>query len=567
MFQHSIVFSFFIRYHDFVVDLPVELPADDEYVDDATDFAAHELLTGRARSTGALRAGLCRVASDLVAVRGWERLGFARAADYASERLGVSGRELHELAHVGERMRALPELEAALRWGRLSFSKVRLIARVADADTVERWISRAEQRPCDRLAKRVRRVDGRSSDDIEVATQGPSAVTLRCTAEARGRWSQLRRAASRVAGRDVTPGEALEMLTAEVLSAIDLEVEPEATGEPAAPPAPPRPMPRRRHEGLDPWELDERLRVLFRKEQQGEAEIGPLLRYVRRRRVYRALEYATLAAYVQDELGMSVRKAQMLLRIERVAPLCEEFERSYRSGELSWAKADVLAPILERDTLGRWHRAWVEHALGVTVRRLRDDVERACELLDTDPERWQQTGGLQDPPEDGAQTCAKPDDPEESQEIRVWVGAEVQALFWAAIHSVRRRVERSTGRLPTPGEAFALMLEHTSVAWGVDASVSRALRIFERDDWRCAVPGCSSRRNLQAHHIVFRALGGADADCNLITLCAFHHLRGVHGGSLRVTGEAPGHIRFALGIRGHARPVAVYESGDRLLRA
>jgi hypothetical protein len=111
------------------------------------------------------------------------------------------------------------------------------------------------------------------------------------------------------------------------------------------------------------------------------------------------------------------------------------------------------------------------------------------------------------------------------------------------------------------------MLEHTSVAWGVDASVSRALRIFERDDWRCAVPGCSSRRNLQAHHIVFRALGGADADCNLITLCAFHHLRGVHGGSLRVTGEAPGHIRFALGIRGHARPVAVYESGDRLLRA
>jgi hypothetical protein len=561
------VFSSFVRYRDFVIQLPVELPADDEYVDDATDFAAHELLTGRARSTGALRADLCRVASDLVAVRGWERLGFARAADYASERLGVSGRELHELAHVGERMRALPELEAALRWGRLSFSKVRLIARVADADTVERWISRAEQRPCDRLAKRVRRVDGRSSDDIEVATQGPSAVTLRCTAEARGRWSRLRRAASRVAGRDVTPGEALEMLTAEVLSAIDLEVEPEATDKPAAPPAPPRPVPRRRNEGLDPWELDERLRVLFRKEQQGEAEIGPLLRYVRRRRVYRALGYATLAAYAQDELGMSIRKAQMLMRIERVAPLCEEFERSYRSGELSWAKADILAPLLERDTLGRWPRAWVEHALGVTVRRLRDDVESACELFDTDRERWRRTGGLQEPAGDDAQFCAKPNDPEESQELRVWARAEVRALFWAAIHTVRRRVERSTGRLPSAGEAFALMLEHASFAWGVDAPVSRALHIFERDDWRCAVPGCSSRRNLQAHHIVFRALGGADEDHNLITLCAFHHLRGAHRGSLRVTGEAPGRVRFALGIRAHAPALAVYESGDRLLRA
>ena len=34
-------------------------------------------------------------------------------------------------------------------------------------------------------------------------------------------------------------------------------------------------------------------------------------------------------------------------------------------------------------------------------------------------------------------------------------------------------------------------------------------RIYARDGWRCQAPGCSSRRNLEAHHVVHRARGGA----------------------------------------------------------
>jgi hypothetical protein len=63
--------------------------------------------------------------------------------------------------------------------------------------------------------------------------------------------------------------------------------------------------------------------------------------------------------------------------------------------------------------------------------------------------------------------------------------------------------------------------------------------IAGRDGYRCQVPGCSCRRNLQVHHIVFRSRGGSDNESNLITLCSSHHLPGVHEGRLIIEGMAP----------------------------
>jgi hypothetical protein len=62
--------------------------------------------------------------------------------------------------------------------------------------------------------------------------------------------------------------------------------------------------------------------------------------------------------------------------------------------------------------------------------------------------------------------------------------------------------------------------------------------------------------------VVFRSRGGGDEASNLTTLCAWHHLRGVHGGVLRCTGAAPGRLRFELGVRAGRPPLAVYASGD-----
>jgi hypothetical protein len=63
--------------------------------------------------------------------------------------------------------------------------------------------------------------------------------------------------------------------------------------------------------------------------------------------------------------------------------------------------------------------------------------------------------------------------------------------------------------------------------------------------------------------VVFRSAGGADALENRTTLCAWHHLRGVHAGRLRCTGRAPDALRFELGLC-PARPALLrYASGDR----
>jgi len=86
--------------------------------------------------------------------------------------------------------------------------------------------------------------------------------------------------------------------------------------------------------------------------------------------------------------------------------------------------------------------------------------------------------------------------------------------------------------------------------------------VVERDGYLCAVPGCSSRRNLHDHHVAFRSAGGSDEAWNRITLCAFHHHRCLHAGLLRVLGSAPGELVFELGVRPGAAPLVRYRSGD-----
>jgi 5-methylcytosine-specific restriction endonuclease McrA len=122
----------------------------------------------------------------------------------------------------------------------------------------------------------------------------------------------------------------------------------------------------------------------------------------------------------------------------------------------------------------------------------------------------------------------------------------------------------ATGPCPSPARPSASRCRATDGLEDADAfELDARLRRAVRNGWRCTVPGCTSMRNLHAHHVRFRSAGGADDLANLVTLCAAHHLRGVHAGTIRVCGRAPHELRFELGVRAGAPPLARFGSEDR----
>src|SRR5438094_2041102 len=178
---------------------------------------------------------------------------------------------------------------------------------------------------------------------------------------------------------------------------------------------------------------------------------------------------------------MDPTRARALVRLERAAVMSEPFARAYRTGALSWVKAGILVPLVSCDPLGRFMEDWVAWAERVTVRRLRDDVEWALALEQTDPVAFRRSGGLPPdreigaaPRDAGGEAGGDPLPPplereigappresaEETCSVRFFGPADIVQLFRAVLCTVRRVMERDTGRLPTAGQALGAMLDH-----------------------------------------------------------------------------------------------------------
>ncbi len=510
-----------------------------------------------ARSRGALRRELAQVAGSIVATRSWERIGFARLADYARERVGLSARQVQDLAHVSELLRELPKVDAALGAGHMSWTKARLVARVAGADDEARWIEYALRVPTRLLEREVRRVDRGSVEAgaLEVdedgrATWPSEGIVVRCTPAVQAKFHRVRRVARRVAGEALPTWACMEATVAEAIAALpDVAAElPEAADSlhVVTPCVAQRPVntDSATSAPADPFELDARLRQLVAREQLLDAELAPLLRRL---------------PQLGERAGMSPRKVRALVRLDRAGDRCPALREAFRDGRLSWVQAHALVGLLSLPETAPLRDAWVAWAVRVTVRRLHDDVDAALEAC--------ARGGSPAPPDDpGWQTRAQPRGAEEApptaeETARFFFSApaEVARLLRAVVCSVRRRLECSEGA------AWGWLFDHAFESWGAnDPRVRREHRVFARDNWRCTVPGCSSYRNLHDHHVRFRSVGGDDDLANRTTLCAYHHLRGVHAGLVRVIGSAPDRLRFELGLRPGQQPLLHYRSGERL---
>jgi hypothetical protein len=398
-----------------------------------------------------------------------------------------------------------------------------------------------------------------------------------------------------VAGRRLGAGEALELVAAEVYSSVSIDpalLEPRdeapAAREPGERDEPPqpreaRPAPRAPARELPPavaslaaglaeadaFELDRRLRLAVRLEQTLDAAMAPLLCRVAAPDYEWRGDYRPLASYASDELGISASKARALLRLERAGDVCRELRQAYRSGRLSWVKAQELLPLLLLDIPGEWRPGWVAWAERVTVRRLAADVGRALLLRAGHDRAWQRCkldpARAQDPiPAAEQQLCAHEVDLEATQELAWRVPLEVASLVTGVYATLQARLRRESGRLLTQGQAFEALLDCALVAWMLrDPHLRRPDPVLERDGYLCAIPGCTSRASLHNHHIEFRSHGGSDAAWNRITLCAFHHQRCLHAGVLRIWGgAAPDGLFFEIGRRPGLAPWLCYRSGD-----
>jgi hypothetical protein len=575
------------------------LPWDEHALGGGLAEPLEDQLAHLAAVIGPLRRVLAAIAERLIATRAYERLCYARLSDYARERPGLSPRQLQELARVHRALGELPALERALVANELPWSKVRLVARVATGADEAAWIARARAVSTRRLEEEVQSAQGPAPAPGSLDTGLPDdalpqrRVTLRCSPAVCEKWSLAREMAERAAGQRLSSGEALEQVVAEVFSGLSIdpalagtrdELPPrprreearstsrdDAAGEPRLPA---RELPRQVGalaaglEDADPFELDRRLCLGLQLEQTLDAALAPLLRRVTCSEYEWRGAYQTLARFAEDRLGMSGRKARTLLRLERAGDVCPELRAAYRGGRLSWVKAQCLVPLFLLDIPGEWRPAWLAWAERVTVRRLEQDVERALLLRAGHHLAWQRCKFhpelAQDAiPEGERQMCAHDVDLEAIQELAWRVPCEVASLFVAVRETVRRTLGAAQGRPALDGEVFDAILDGALLAWTLrDPAARRPDPVMERDGWRCAVPGCTSRRNLHDHHVVYRSRGGGDAAANRVTLCAFHHQRCLHAGLLRIHGRSPDGLVFELGVRTGAPPLARYRSRD-----
>jgi hypothetical protein len=138
--------------------------------------------------------------------RSWEHLQFGSFGHYCEERLGMAEQTVQQRASLERRLYRLPSLRAAMRDGRVSYERARLIARSADAASVDGWIERAPAMTCIDLKRAL-------DDHAETQMCARGEIELFASRRVRGLMALAFRSARRQAGRALSPGECLQAVS------------------------------------------------------------------------------------------------------------------------------------------------------------------------------------------------------------------------------------------------------------------------------------------------------------------------------------------------------------------
>jgi hypothetical protein len=149
----------------------------------------------------------------------WREMGFASFSHYTSERLGMGVRAVEQRIALERRLYELPALRKAMREGRVSYEKARLLAshlacgtggdEQGQADVVDSWIARAEKMSCVALRRAVE-----AAADDGAQTCAPRDLDLRMPARVANLLAAAISAVQDGSDRWLKPGECIERIAA-----------------------------------------------------------------------------------------------------------------------------------------------------------------------------------------------------------------------------------------------------------------------------------------------------------------------------------------------------------------
>ena len=487
------------------------------------------VLAQASRARGAIDVA---IAEGLDVLRRGERLASlaCHLDDYAREVLDLGRRAALGLAGLGEGLRTRPLLRDALRSGRVRLRAAQTVLAVAAGEREAEWVERAAAHTVRELEAAVRAETAGGVDEDEEWLK----LLVRLEPDDRCLVDE----ALRLAGEAI-PGSSrvqrLEALAQEFLA----EVGSEADGDrerrlwPTFRSVGPGEGPRRAaleaeterwsalpemagwcvpdvrfDDGMTALEVDALLRELASLRAGWDDLVGACAHMVKQSCLYLTLGFTSFRHYVDERLGLPARAVEQRAAVEQrlsVSPALREARRQ----KLPFEKLRLLARLPEGEIA-----AWVPRARALTCialeRSLKAEAERQMRAR-------------------GALSASMP--------------RRIAVLLAAAIEAIRERCDR-----PVPaGKCLAILAWHFIETWRGHGKPrkTRSRKVRERDGGRCQAPGCS-HRGTQSHHVELRSHGGSDELKNQVGLCAFHHLRCIHGGWLRVIGLAPDGLTWIL---------------------
>ena len=309
-------------------------------------------------------------------------------------------------------------------------------------------------------------------------------------------------------------------------------------------------------------------RVVFWTGLQGrlDAVRGRLLRIMDESYQPSALGFAGFGQYVRERMGLSLRDAHELVRLDRALERLPVAFRMYASGRLGRRAAWLLS----RVATSRTDRAWTRFAMTHTLRLLEVVVEGALLKREVDPPGWERDGGL--PPQDATfagalRACSllKGFAPggDATARVEFLLDPEQLACYEATLERLREVVARdhTVGGGDRPEWwGLAVMARYFLNCYRDEdrlASPARLRRMFhrriiQRDNYTCRAPECLQRGGLEADHMVFRSRGGPTTNGNMVSLCAADHRFMKHTArTLSLSGEAPDRISVKMGSRAY----------------